>query len=255
MTDSNFAFIVTTKVTNTTHKYILIECIRHIRIIYPEHVIYVINDNSNKDVFPLDELVDYNIELVDSLVTNGGEINPYLFILDDRCKNERLIYIHDSVFIKKPIENHILDKNNFIPIWYSSKYIWYDIFIPQNMDILNSMIFYGMREIKLIDLLYSLKKSKNKFLVTFGAMGLFNKKFVEFIRDNTNFFSIVDKFKNRNNRCLFERILSCIYILMYKEIYNKSICGDINYHPLSFKNTDIYINNYNNYFIKVWQGR
>ena len=86
-------------------------------------------------------------------------------------------------------------------------------------------------------------------------MGFFNKKFVEFIRDNTNFFSIVDKFKNRNNRCLFERILSCIYILMYKEIYNKSICGDINYHPLSFKNTDIYITNYHNYFIKVWQGR
>jgi hypothetical protein len=253
--DIDFAFIITTKVGNSKHRCLLIESIRHIRIIYPEHTIYLINDNSNTELFPIDELVDYNVELLDSLVKNGGEINPYLFILDDRCKYDNLFYIHDSVFIKKTIDHFITDPKHFIPIWYSSKYIWYDVFIPQNMDILNNMIFYGQRDIKLIDLLHSIKTSKNNFLVTFGAMGFFNKKFVEFIRDNTNFFSIVDKFKNRNNRCLFERILSCVYIMLYKQIYNKSICGDINLHPASFINTDIYINNYENSFIKVWQGR
>jgi hypothetical protein len=255
MTYPEFAFIVTTKVNNTTHVNLLLECVRHIRIIYPEHTIYLINDNSNLDIFPPEELLYYSVEIIDSLVKNGGEINPYLFILDDRCKYDKLMYIHDSVFIKKPIDHLITDAKDFIHIWYSDKYIWYDIFIPQNMDILNNMIFYGQTDMKLIDLLCSIKTSKNNFLVTFGAMGFFNKRFVEFIRDNTNFFSIVDKFKNRNNRCLFERIISCIYIMMYKQICNKSICGDINYHPLSFKNTDIYINNYDNYFVKVWQGR
>jgi hypothetical protein len=253
--DIDIAFIITTKVNNNKHRCLLIECIRHIRILYPEHTIYLINDNSIIDLFPLDELVDYNIELIDAIVKNGGEINPYLFILDPRCKHDNLLYIHDSVIIKTHIDNKIIDKSNFIPIWYSSKYIWDDIFILQNMDILNNMVFYDKREIKLIELLYSFKHSKNNFLVTFGAMGFFNKKFVEFIRDNTNFFSIVEKFKNRNNRCLFERILSCVYIILYKKIYNTSICGDINSHPGSFKNTDIYLNNYNNYFLKVWQGR
>lgn len=254
--DTNFAFIVTSKIINNNHINLLIECIRHIRILYPEHTIYLINDNSPINLFPFEELVDYNVDIIDALVKNGGEINPYLFILDPRCNYDKLLYIHDSVIIKKHLDNDLLQNNtNFIPIWYSNKYIWNDIFIPQNMDILNHMIFYNNNEIKLINLLQSFNKYNSDFLVTFGAMGIFNKKFVEFIRDNTNFFSILDKFKNRHNRCLFERILSCIYIMMYKKIYNKSICGNINYHPLSFKNSDIYIDNYNNYFIKVWQGR
>ena len=255
MEDNNFAFIVTTKITNSTNRNLLLESIRHIRIIYPEHIIYLINDNSDAVLFPLDELIDYNIELIDSIVKNGGEINPYLFILDHRCKHHRLLYIHDSVVIKKNIDTIIKEKRDFIPIWYSTKYTWDNIFISQNMDILNNMIFYGKKEIKLIDLLVSFKKSKNNFLVTFGAMGIFNKRFVEFIRDSTNFFSIVDNFKTRDTRCLFERILSCVYILLHNQMYNKSICGDINHHPLSFKNTDIYINNYDNFFVKVWQGR
>jgi hypothetical protein len=274
---SEFAFIVTSKVTSITQKHLLLECIRHIRIIYPEHTIYLINDNSNISLFPTTDLMDYNVEIIESIVKNGGEINPYLFILDDRCRYDSLLYLHDSVFIKKQID-HLID-HNFVPIWYSTKYIWNDIFIPENMDILTQMVFYNYKntnmKINLYELLLCFKKSNN-FLVTFGAMSYFNKKFVEFIRDNTNFFSIVNNFKNRHNRCLFERIISCIYILMYDQMYRgvpklshsekvclnfgtlwypKSMCGDIIYHPSSFKNTEMYIHNYNSYFIKVWQGR
>jgi hypothetical protein len=265
----SFAFVITSKITNITHRNLLLECIRHIRIIYPEHTIYLINDNSNPSLFPLDELIDYNIELVDSLVKNAGEVNPYLFILDERCKNDKLLYIHDSVMIKNDISDFLTfghksvtidelwlnSEQHFIPIWYSNKYIWDDIFIHQNMDILKSMIFYCSNNISLHDLLLNFKKSGYNFLVTFGAMGYFDKQFVEFIRDNTNLFSIVTKFNSRFNRCLFERIISCVYILMYKNIYTKSICGNINSHPASFKNSELYIKDYNNYFLKVWQGR
>ncbi len=254
--DAEFAFIVTSKVTNNTHRNLLIECIRHIRIFYPEHTIYLINDNSEESLFPHLELLDYNIEILDAIVKNGGEINPYMFILDSRCKHDNLIYIHDSVFLKKPLEFLKKNTSDFIPIWYSTKYIWNDIFIPENMDILKNMIFtYNSSNSNLYNLLQSFKNSKNQFLVTFGAMAFFNRRFVTFIRDNTNFFSVVNMFKTRNNRCLFERILSSVYIIMYKQLYNKSICGDIIYHPLSFKNREIYPDKYDNYFVKVWQGR
>ncbi len=250
----DFAFIITSKISNNTHTNLLIECVRHIRIIYPEHVIYLINDNSNTKLFPNEELLDYNVDIIDSIVKNGGEINPFLFILDSRCKHDKLLYIHDSVMIKKRLDNIFSSKADFIPIWYSNKYLWNDIFIPTNMDILNNMIFHKPNYINLNNLLYSFRRSNN-FVVTFGAMGLFSKKFVEFIRDNTNFFSIVEKFKCRHNRCLFERILTCVYMIMNKQVYNNYICGDINNHPMAFKNTDIYISNYDNYFVKVWQGR
>jgi hypothetical protein len=254
MEREEFAFIITSKVTTITNCNLLLECIRHIRILYPDNVIYLINDNSNTKLFPYEELLDYNVELIDSIVKNGGEINPYLFILDPRCKYDRLFYIHDSVIIKKELNEILSSRNDFIPIWYSDKYLWNDIFIPSNMDILNNMIFYGNNNITLHNLL-RICKNTNNFLVTFGAMALFNKTFVEYMRDNTNFFSIVEQFKNRNNRCLFERILTCVYITMNKQICTNYICGDINNHPLAFKNTDIYINNYDNYFVKVWQGR
>jgi hypothetical protein len=255
MTNDIFAFILTSKIINSKHRELLLESIRHIRIIYPEHTIYLINDNSNPYLFPLEELLDYNVELVDSIVKNAGEINPYLFILDENCKYEKLLYIHDSVIIKKNIDEYLSSDYHFIPIWYSTRYIWNDIFIVQNNDILDNMIFYGPRNSTLRELLLSFKNSNSYFLVTFGAMGYFDKQFVEFIRDNTNFFTIITKFKTRNNRCLFERIITCVYILMYKNIYTKSICGDINNHPTSFKNTEIYINKFTNYFLKVWQGR
>ena len=255
--NNDFAFVITTKITNTTQQYLLSDSISHIRLFYPTEKIYIINDNST---IPLPDLQLDNIELICSIVNGSGEINPYVFALTPLCKHETLIYIHDTVFIKNYI-NTFIEKNNtcFLPIWRSNKYLWDDMFSPINKQILTSMLFYYndlKRYITLGEFLLYLKKNKQyDFSVTFGGMSIFNKSFCEFIQKYTNLFSILHLFTTRLNRCLFERILTCIFIWMHKSMYSLTVCGDINNHPNTFLNTQPNITGYNNYFLKVWQGR
>ena len=198
--------------------------------------------------------------IVDSIAKGGGEINPYLFSIDPRCNSETLIYLHDSAFLKSSIDSVIASsESSFLPIWYSKKFIWDDVFDPINQSIRISMLFYSddlSTSITLNELLLYFKKNpKLQFVVTFSGMSIFHHSFVQFIKKYTNFFLITHLFTCRKNRCLFERILSCIYFWIYRNSYPSSVCGDINEHPLCFRNTNIYINNYHNAFIKVWQGR
>jgi UDP-N-acetylglucosamine 2-epimerase (non-hydrolysing) len=258
--DNDICFIVTTKATNSAQEYILIECIRHIRVLYPLNTIYVINDNSTISIQKNEILLNYNVEIIESLVRGGGELNPYLFSLDPRCKHKSIIYIHDTVFIKKSIDTFIEKNTNFIPIWYSNKYVWDDVDNPINSSILSGMILYYddlKNYISLGELLEYIKASNNfNFVVTFGAMSIFHKSFVDYIQKYTNLFSIKHLFTDRKNRCLFERILSVVYLWMNRKLYidRDSICGDINNHGDAFYNTKLYLDN-DYYFLKIWQGR
>jgi UDP-N-acetylglucosamine 2-epimerase len=258
--NKQFAFIITSKVTNSTQQFLLLESIRHIRSIYPQHTIYLIDDQSMYPLKDNQDIISSRVTVLESIVKGGGEINPYLFSIDPRCKHETLIYIHDSAFLKSSIDSFISSSNqSFIPIWYSKKFIWDDVFDSINQSIRNSMLFYSSdltTNMTLHDLLLYFKaNSKLQFVVTFSGMSIFHRSFVQFIKKYTNFFSITHLFTCRKNRCLFERILSCIYFWIYHSSYTSSICGDINDHPMCFRNSNVYIDNYHNIFLKVWQGR
>ena len=80
----NWAFIITTCVRNEAHLYYLKECIRHIRVIYPKIHIYVMNDNSSLDI---DVIKGDDIEIIDAIAPMAGELNPYLFGMDERMIN------------------------------------------------------------------------------------------------------------------------------------------------------------------------
>jgi UDP-N-acetylglucosamine 2-epimerase len=258
--NNQFGFIITSKVTNNTQQFLLLESIRHIRSIYPQHTIYLIDDLSMYPLKDNQEIISSRVTVIDSIAKGGGEINPYLFSIDPRCKHETLVYLHDSAFLKSSIDSFISSsKQSFLPIWYSKKFIWDDVFDPINQSIRNSMIFYSddlANSVTLNDiLLYFKANPKLQFVVTFSGMSIFHRSFVQFIKKYTNFFSIIHLFTCRKNRCLFERILSCIYFWIYRGSYTSSICGDINDHPMSFRNSNVYIDNYHNAFLKVWQGR
>ena len=258
--NQQFAFVITSKITNSTQQFLLIESIRHIRSIYSQHTIYLIDDLSMYPLKDNQEIILSRVIVIDSIAKGGGEINPYLFSIDPRCKHETLVYLHDSAFLKSSIESFInSSKHCFLPIWYSKKFIWDDVFDPINQPIRSSMLFYSddlSTPITLNDLLvYFRTNPKLQFVVTFSGMSIFHRSFVQFIKKYTNLFSITHLFTCRKNRCLFERILSCIYFWIYRSSYLSSICGDINDHPVCFRNSNVYIDNYHNAFLKVWQGR
>jgi hypothetical protein len=253
-TSSSSAFIITTCTRNLEHLLYLKECIKNIRIIYPIIHIYVISDSCE---IPIDEINGENIEIIDAEIKGGGEINPYLFALDDRCKHEKLIYIHDTVFIKKNIDRYINSPSEIIFIWYATKALTNDTITPENTEILNNFYFYfSNTKISLYHFINAIRLIKMPYTVKFGSMSIFTKEFMKKVDLVTNFKQVANLFNKRVHRCFFERILSFIYIFIYGFDYNPkyTVCGDIFTHPNAFCNK-----NYNiptkTPMVKVWQGR
>jgi hypothetical protein len=253
-TAKNLAFVVTTSTRNQTHLNYLSNCIRHIRANYPNMYIYVINDNSRVDISVINGV---NIQIIPSLSSGGGEINPYLFILDPRCRHDKLIFIHDSVFIKSRIDQFTNRTNEIDFIWYALTHIESEMFNVENNEILDKFYIYCCNgKISIRNFIQLLKTHNKFFYVKFGSMSVFTKTFMEKVDLVTNFREVAHLFKNRMNRCLFERILSIVYLYIYGGDYNfnMSLCGDIFKHPKPFANRDINIR-VPSPMVKVWQGR
>lgn len=253
-TSNSTAFIVTTCVRSSGHLNYLKECIKHIRNVYPNMYIYVINDNSILDISVVN---GPNIEIIKALSSRGGEINPYLFILDPRCKHDKLVFIHDSVFIKRKIDHFINRRNEIDFIWYALSAINNDTFNDENKEILDKLYVYCSNGKISIKNFINILKAQNKFYyVKFGSMSVFTKRFMEKVDLVTNFREVAHLFNVRVNRCFFERLLSILYVYIYGEDYNfrLCLCGDIFQHPKTFSNTDIHIKSPLP-LVKVWQGR
>jgi hypothetical protein len=230
------------------------ECIKHVRRVYPTVHIYVINDNSTLSI---NEIYGPNIEIIPALSSRGGEINPYLFILDPRCKHDKLVYIHDSVFIKYKIDNFINMPNEINFLWYALINTNNDTFNAENNEILNKLYVYcGNGKISIGNFIKMLKMKNKFYYVKFGSMSVFTKKFMEKIDLVTNIRQVAHLFNKRGHRCFFERLLSVLYVYIYGAEYNPrlSLCGDIFNFPSRFSNKDINIKT-NLPLVKVWQGR
>ena len=132
----SWAFIITTCVRSPTHLNYLKECIAHIRRLYRNTHIYVINDNSTLDITCIK---DNNLDIIDAIAPRAGELNPYLFALDERCKHDKLVYIHDTVFIKKNIDMYIVRNSEIDFLWYDITAIHNDTVRKENAEILNNL--------------------------------------------------------------------------------------------------------------------
>jgi hypothetical protein len=258
----NSAFIVTTSIRNDTQLGYLRLCLESIRKIYDDKYIYIINDFSNNQYtneYLSEKLGDIsNKEIISSIIKGGGELNPYLFIVDSRCKHDKLIYIHDTVFIKKNIDEFIIRKTEIDFLWFSVNCLYNDTTNKEaNNEIFDKFYFYFSNgKINLKQYFKILQRYKLFISVKFGSMSIFTKKFMEKVLLVTNLGNIAHLFVNRTNRMLLERLFTIIYIFIYGRDYElyRFICGNIFLHPLNFKNSNPQIN-YDNNFVKVWQGR
>lgn len=252
----SWAFIVTTCVRNETHLNYLKECIKHIRALYPNTHIYVINDNSTLDI---NVITDDDLEIIDAIAPMAGELNPYLFGLDERCKHDKLVYIHDTVFIKKKIDFYIVRNTEIDFLWYDITAINNDTIRPENTEILNNLNLYvGNGKISVFRYLTMIKNMRIPFSVKFGSMSIFTKSFCEKLDLVTNIKEVSKFFNQRVHRCFLERLLSLFHIFIYGNDYplRNHLCGNIQKHLNSFKNLNINgILDRRQPFVKVWQGR
>lgn len=250
----NWAFIVTTCVRNKMHMEYLKQCIRHIRYLYPTTHIYVINDSS---LLPLDIKPSPNLQIINPIAPAAGELNPYLFAMTPECKHEKLVYIHDTMFLKKKIDTYLQRTREVDFLWYDVSAIDSDTVRMENKDILNNLFFYVSNgKISVFNMIRYMKHFNIGFTVKFGSMAVFTKTFVEKLDLVTNIREAAMYFKTRINRSFLERLLSIFHYFIYNQDHPlaESLCGNIMNHPQAFQNININVS-FNSPFVKVWQGR
>ncbi len=254
---TDYAFIITTSVRQANHLTYLVKCVDSIRKIYPNVPIYIIKDYCDK-AYNIEKSLEsfVSILIYDAIVRGAGEMNPYLFMLDPRCKHDKLIYIHDTVFLKKNIDACIASEEDILFFWYSNCCKFNDTTNKiENKEIFKHFVLYfGNAKIPLENYFNIIKNCK-PFDVKFGSMSIFTKEFMKKVDATTNFVECSKYFTNRINRCFLERLMTILYQFIYNKEYNQAmyIVGDINKHPSAFMNSNPDLP----YFpaVKVWQGR
>ena len=110
----SFGFIITRHVNSEkTNKY-WNQCVKLLRIHYPDSQIVIIDDNSNKDLVKAD--FEYkNLRIIESEYTGRGELLPYIYYLKNKWFDNAVI-IHDSVFFHKTYD--FSDVDDVMMLWF-----------------------------------------------------------------------------------------------------------------------------------------
>jgi len=236
---NDFGFIILRHINNSTNNKYYINAYNHIRLLYPENKIIIIDDNSNYNFIDKDYDNNlYNTIIINSEYPSRGELLPYIYYLRNKLFDKAII-IHDSIFIKKKIN---LDINNYSFLW-EFEHNWDDIndevrlikHLNNNEEILS---FYFKKEL---------------WKGCFGGMMIITYDYLKNIDIKYNIEGLINAIKIRDNRCSFERVIAC---LMQIESIEPSLLGNIHkycnwgitYNEEMIKNSILPV-------IKVWSGR
>lgn len=233
-------FIILRHVNSTTTNNYWQECYTHIRKLYPENKIVIIDDDSDYSLIVDMELS--NTEIIDSEFKSRGELLPYYYYLKYKWFDTAVI-LHDSVFIKEYID---FSTEKYKLIWH----------FEHNWDQIDD-------EIRLINLLENniellkFHSNKNLWKGCFGAMTSITHEYLKFIDEIHSIANLLDGIWTRYHRCSFERVFACMLQLHHTQ-YNLSLLGNIQNYYQNKLTYDRYINKSYDHIlpmIKIWTGR
>ena len=219
---------------------------QHIRKLYKDNNILIIDDNSNYNFIDTKyEKTLHNCKIIISEYPGRGELLPYIYFLEN--KHCDIAYIlHDGCFINKDIiiQNSINNLKTVRKLW-SFRHLWNQ---PQN-------------EIKLIKTLNNnselikIHKNTHSWKGMFGVMSVINHDFLSKINDKYNLYKLIDVVKTRYNRKSLERVMAIIFTSMDPTFTNNTIFGDIHKYckwGITYSEKNIFLHLP---ITKVWSGR
>jgi hypothetical protein len=200
-------FIILRHVTNQYTNQYWIHCYDCIRKYYPEHFIFIIDDNSNYQ--HITERLLYKTTVINSEYPGRGELLPYYYYLHNKLFDTAVI-LHDSVFINSYIDFTV---NKYKLIW--------------DFDHHSDQIEDETRMIKLFNdpELLHFYENKDLWKGCFGCMTIIEHDYLTEIKNKYDISRLLDCISNRYNRCSFERVLAC---LLQKNVKNDTLLGNIN---------------------------
>jgi len=209
-------------------------CYNCIRKYYPENLILIIDDNSNRDYIIEREL--YKTTIINSEYPGRGELLPYFYYLHNKLFDTAVI-IHDSVFINSYIDFTV---NKYKLIWEFEHY--YDVIEHETIMLKK----FEDEE------LFGFYENKDLWKGCFGGMSIITHDYLLYVNNKYEISKLLDCVLTRGDRCTFERVIAC---LLQKNEKKETMLGNIHaYCPwgISFQEKDNY-----SYLplIKVWTGR
>lgn len=260
----NLCFIIV-KYTKNPYLYNIYEnCLRSIRMIYDRVKIVVLDDHSPEEFYSIPECFknDENISLEKTIFMRAGEFNGYYHFHKNRY-TDRAVIMHDSMFLKKPINN--IENVTIKFLWHFDR--------PKkekNYDynaLLGSLNDYRIKK----DIIQSFANQQlSKWNGCFGVASVISLNYLTELQKKTGFLDIIHNVKCRRDRMAMERIFAIVNFIYgnHLRLDSCSLNGSIIQHPnkryLHFKSDNNYFNldemlllfrNYNSCMIKTWHGR
>jgi len=231
---SNLGFIIPTHCSKKEHILSLNTCISNIRMFYPNNKIIIVNDDSTEDIVLYN---NENVEIIDSIVKKGGEVNPYILYLENKYFDKAVI-IHDGMYIKKKLEN--IDKiENVMFIWYFTNHRtdWCFIKEPKseynksnNIETHDDLIIHCVKKYPFTEefkeYTLSLYYYKLNWCGCFGIQSIITHNFLHKLESKTGIVTVFKNFNSRRLRMVGESLFSiaCQFILG-DEVFEKSFDG------------------------------
>jgi hypothetical protein len=257
MTDRSFGFIITRHVNSEKTNEYWNKCVQCIQHFYPNKLIVIIDDNSNKDlVKPHHEY--QNVIVHHSDFPGRGELLPYIYFIQNDYFDNAVI-IHDSVFFHKRLNFESFNGIKVLPFWHfdADKENFINTIrlasrLRNNFDIIPKL---SLSETKVLGL------RKNKWYGCFGVQCYINRNFLLYLNSKYNITNLLGVVTNRKDRCSLERIFGILFSEEARK--NKkfvSVFGKITEYQnfgYSFEN---YVRDVNTKkplkpVVKVWTGR
>jgi hypothetical protein len=259
--EQNYGFVITRHVKSEETNKLWLMCIQQIRKFHPLQKIIIIDDNSNYDFVKNETNLDLtNCITIDSEFKGRAELLPYYYFYKNKWF-DKMIFIHDSVFINKKI-----DVSNIKDV----KFLWYfdggEGDGPDTPIHIEKLINYT--NTNYTNEFISLYHNSNKWKGCWGVMSVIEYNYLKYLADKYNFLELINHITNRFDRGTLERIFGIMCNFenpnMINDISNISIYGHyiINYNNRNSGNynyndylEDISSNNMNSDINKLFFGR
>uniref|UniRef100_A0A6C0J9C3 Uncharacterized protein n=1 Tax=viral metagenome TaxID=1070528 RepID=A0A6C0J9C3_9ZZZZ len=193
-------FIILRSVRSEKEDRLWIKCYDSIRKFYKNRIL-IIDDNSDYKFLTVNKNLE-NTSVIFSEYKGRGELLPlYYFYINHFC--DRIVILHDSMFINKYYDfENINNYNNYTRIFsFSNKWYTFDVEnLPNQLEVLENS-----KEI--LNFHY---RNMSTLVGCFGCSIVIDYNFISYLQDRFNIFNLIQIIRNRNDRKVLERTLSCI---------------------------------------------
>jgi hypothetical protein len=236
MENTQFGFVMTRHVNSEISNHYWQEAYRCIRQLYPDVLVLIIDDNSNREyikIFPTTPVLN-NVWFIQSEFPGRGELLAYYYFWKLR-PFEKAMIIHDSLFIQPSF------KDLFSVLWKETntvRFLWH---FPHFFDepekeetYLRILEKTGCPSREIDDLVYFHRGLWNEWLGCFGVMSVIDYSFLKHLVEKYRFFYWFTVVFSRNERYMIERVFAVLCCIEDKTAC-KSIMGDIYETPRCFQ--------------------